>query len=87
MADFVEEDEPFHPVAIGHFRTAAVVAGTERFAKMIEQLGWPDGIGGFLFRNETYVLILSVNIPPLTQSEIITLIRKVSSVASPKFLG
>ena len=52
----MEEDEPFHPVAIGYFRTAAVVAGTERFAKAIEQLGWPDGMGGFLFLDKDYVL-------------------------------
>jgi hypothetical protein len=52
MADIVEEDEPFYPVAIGLFRTTAVMAGPQRFAKTIEQFWGPDGISGFLFRDE-----------------------------------
>jgi len=39
-------------VAIGLFRTAAVVAGSQRLAKSIEQFRRSDDIGGFFFRDE-----------------------------------
>lgn len=48
----MEEDEPFYPVAISLFRTTAVMVGSQRFAKAIEQLWGLDGISGFLFRDE-----------------------------------
>lgn len=54
MPYFMKEDEPFHPVAIGLFRTAAVMACAERLAKSIEQLWRPGGICGFLFRDAEF---------------------------------
>jgi hypothetical protein len=36
--------------------TAAVMAGSQRLAKSIEQLRGPGGISGFLFRNANYFL-------------------------------
>lgn len=37
----VEEDEPFHPLAIGLLGSAAAMPRTQRFAKLVEKFRLP----------------------------------------------
>jgi hypothetical protein len=41
VADLVERDEPFHPVAVGLFGAGAAVAGPQGLAQAVEELGLP----------------------------------------------
>jgi hypothetical protein len=51
MPDVVEENEPFHPLAVGAFGPRAVVAGAKGLSELIQELrrpiivdrvGWPS---------------------------------------------
>jgi hypothetical protein len=51
MPDVMEENVPFHPLAVGAFGSWAVVAGAKRFSELIQELrrpiivdrvGWPS---------------------------------------------
>ena len=51
MPYFMKEDEPFHPVAIGLFCTAAVMACAERLSQPVQQLRSSRRIGYPFFGN------------------------------------